>query len=250
MVELFDQPLASGFGDSAGFMGEPGTDQNSAFDSFYKFLDNSGRLLSELPTGFVQNAPLSKEEQQLVFQWLSVGNLQYNATANNMYAVLRDLRLEMQSILEEAGESGLMKDPPKKEWEERIVMAKITLPLDEGNTIEGQYGEDIGIMHAFISKEQGRIRRSQQRGFFRDYTRSKEFFGDPDKAYRSGEKLLSLPSFYQLAVTFCDVKRSGTREPHTEALAQRREQRERVQPMNILDGKKRRRKQHQEEEDV
>ena len=253
-------------------MDRMGADQNSAFDSFYKFLDNSGRLLSELPTGFVQNAPLSKEEQQLVFQWLSIGNLQYNAVVNNMFAVLRDLRLEMQSILEAATHRGLMVDPPKKEWEERIVMSKITLPLDEGPTrgkhrirrsrqdrraskgggagtlaadrllLAQKYGEEIVVMHDFISHEQGRIRRSQHRGFHRDYTRSKEFFGDPDNAYRSGEKLLSLPSFYLMAVTFCDVKRAGTREPHTEALAQRREQRERVAATNILEGKKRRRK--------
>ena len=46
MLEPFDQPLASGFGDSAGFMDRMGSEQNSAFDSFYKFLDNSGRLLT------------------------------------------------------------------------------------------------------------------------------------------------------------------------------------------------------------
>ena len=46
MLEPFDQPLASGFGDSAGFMDMPGGDQGSAFDSLYKFLDNSGRLLT------------------------------------------------------------------------------------------------------------------------------------------------------------------------------------------------------------
>ena len=46
MFEPFDQPLASGFGDSAGFMDRMGSEQNSAFDSFYKFLDNSERLLT------------------------------------------------------------------------------------------------------------------------------------------------------------------------------------------------------------
>ena len=46
MLEPFDQPLASGFGDSAGFMDRMGSEQNSAFDSFYKFLDNNGRLLT------------------------------------------------------------------------------------------------------------------------------------------------------------------------------------------------------------
>ena len=49
MLEPFDQPLASGFGDSAGFMDRMGSEQNSAFDSFYKFLDNSGRLLTWRP---------------------------------------------------------------------------------------------------------------------------------------------------------------------------------------------------------
>ena len=34
MLEPFDQPLASGFGDAAGFMDRMGSEQNSAFDSF------------------------------------------------------------------------------------------------------------------------------------------------------------------------------------------------------------------------
>ena len=173
-------------------------------------MERGTHLQMDTLIGFIQSAPLDRDEKDFVMGAAALGMKEYVARVNNRFGELRTLRKQLEGAV---GDTKVFEEPLIPRWNDSSE-AQVMAPLPSA-----VWKYPVAKQIRYI---QMTVRVDQQTGEFQDFTWLHDHykFLTPEEVYRVVD-VGEFPFFIRESFTVCETARNGTRNVQVQAVIAR-----------------------------